>query len=115
MKIVGGYHSGHPRSYFSPYHNPYLSDGYEREYLTDRLTGEAIDFIERNKDHPFFLYLPHYAVHTPLQAKDSLISVFRNKEPDGGQNNPVYAAMIKSLDESVGKIMEALKNQNLLK
>ncbi|GAI17889.1 unnamed protein product, partial [marine sediment metagenome] len=111
---VGGYHLGYPRSYFSPYHNPYLSDGQEGEYLTDRLTDEAIDFIEKNKDNPFFLYLPHYAVHTPLQAKDSLISVFRNKEPDGGQNNPVYAAMIKSLDESVGKIMMELRNQNLL-
>ena len=111
---VGGYYPGHPRSYFSPYHNPYLPDGIEGEYLTDRLTDEAIDFIERNRDNPFFLYLPHYAVHSPLQAKDSLVSVFRNKEPDGGQDNPVYAAMIKSIDESVGKIMMELKNQNLL-
>ncbi len=111
---VGGYHLGHPRSYFSPYQNPYLPDGHEGEYLTDRLTDEAIDFIERNKEHPFFLYLPHYAVHTPIQAEDSLISIFRNKEPDGGQNNPVYAAMIKSLDESVGEILMELKNQNLL-
>ena len=48
---------------------PGLEDAPDGEYLTDRLAAEAVKFIEANKDRPFFLYLPHYAVHTPLQAK----------------------------------------------
>ncbi len=110
---VAGWHSGHPKSYFSPYHNPYLPDGPEGEYLTDRLTAEAEMFIERNKDRPFFLYFPHYAVHTPLQAKDSLIDLFRGRPPDGGQHHAVYAAMIRSLDESVGRLMHKLDELHL--
>ncbi len=111
---VGGWHLGHPKSYFSPYHNKYLSDGYKGEYLTDRLTDESLKFIEKNKHRPFFLYFPHYAVHTPLQAKDSLIQVFKNRKSDGEQKNPVYAAMVKSLDESVGRIVEKLKELDIL-
>jgi arylsulfatase A-like enzyme len=111
---IGGWHLGHPKSYFSPYRNKYLPDGYKGEYLTDRLTDESVKFIEENKNRPFFLYFPHYAVHTPLQAKDSLIKVFKNRKPDGEQKNPVYAAMVKSLDESVGRIVEKLEELNLL-
>ena len=110
---VAGWHLGHPRSYFSPYHNPYLPDGPQGEYLTDRLTSEAEKFIEDNKDRPFFLYFPHYAVHTPLQAKDSITAVFRQRPPDDGQKNAVYAAMIKSLDESVGRILHKLDELHL--
>ncbi len=110
---VAGWHLGHPRSYFSPYHNPYLPDGPKGEYLTDRLTAEAEKFIEANKDRPFFLYFPHYAVHTPLQAKDSLTGIFRQRPPDDGQRNAVYAAMIKSLDESVGRILRRLDSLHL--
>ena len=110
---IGGYHLGHPKSYFSPYKNPYLPDGPEGEYLTDRLTQEALDFIERNKDHPFFLYLPHYAVHTPIQAKESLTSIFRNKEPEGKQKNPKYAAMVKSLDEGIGRVVNRIEKLEL--
>ncbi len=110
---VAGWHLGHPRSYFSPYQNPYLPDGPEGEYLTDRLTEEAVTFIEKNKDKPFFLYFPHYAVHTPLQAKESLTDVFRNRTPDDGQKNAVYAAMIRSLDESVDRILHKLDELDL--
>ena len=112
---VGGWHLGHPRSYFSPYRNRFLPDGPKGEYLTDRLTAEALKFIESNKDKPFFLYFPHYAVHTPLQAKKELTEYFKNKKPDGGQKNPVYAAMVKSLDESVGRIMKKLRDLGLEK
>ena len=111
---IGGWHYGHPKSYFSPYGNPYLPDGPKGQYLTDRLTDEAIKFIKNNKDKPFFLYFPHYAVHTPLQAKDSLVQVFKGKKPAGGQHNPVYAAMVKSLDESVGRVVNELKDLGLL-
>jgi arylsulfatase A-like enzyme len=83
------------------------------EYLADFLTDKAVDFIHRHKNHPFFLYLPHYAVHTPLQAKENLIEKFKNKTPSGGQNNPTYAAMIASVDESVGRVMATLKELKL--
>ncbi len=112
---VGGWHLGHPKSYFSPYKNPVLEDGPEGEYLTDRLTNEALSFIEKNKDKPFFLYFPHYAVHTPLQAKENLTELFKPRVPDGDQKNPVYAAMVKSLDESVGRIILKLNELNIRK
>ncbi len=110
---VGGYQLGHPKSYFSPYKNPYLSDGPDGEYLTDRLTEEALDFLNRNKDNPFFLYLPHYAVHTPIQAKDSITEIFSTKTTSGKQKNPKYASMVKSLDESIGRILDKLDELDL--
>jgi len=110
---VGGYEIGHPKSYFSPYRNPELADGPRGEYLTDRLTDEALKFIEANRSRPFFLYLPHYAVHTPLQAKKKLTEKYAQKAPDNGQGNPKYAAMIESLDAGVGRIMDKLDELSL--
>ncbi|RKY83551.1 sulfatase [candidate division KSB1 bacterium] len=110
---IGGNRSGHPKSYFSPYKNRNLKDGPKGEYLTDRLTDEAIKFIVANKDNPFFLYLPHYAVHTPLQAKKEIIEKYRKKKGNQVQNNPVYAAMIESVDMSVGRIMNKLDELGL--
>ncbi|MEO6034383.1 MAG: sulfatase [Verrucomicrobiota bacterium] len=83
------------------------------EYLADFLTDKATDFIRRHKDGPFFLYLPHFAVHKPLQARKELIEKFENKSPVGGHNNPKYAAMIKSVDESVGRILALLDELKL--
>lgn len=83
-------------------------------YLADFLTERAIDFIERRRDGPFFLYLPHFAVHSPHEAKPELISRFRDKPPAGGHGDPTYAAMIASLDESVGRIVDRLKELDLL-
>jgi arylsulfatase A-like enzyme len=108
---VGGYEAGHPKSYFSPYKNPELEDGPKGEYLTDRLTDEALKFIEANRNRPFFLYLPHYAVHTPLQAKKEMIAKY--KEPSNGQGNPIYAAMIESTDQGVGRIIAKLDELDL--
>ena len=110
---VGGNHAGHPKSYFSPYHNKNLRNGPMGEYLTDRLTAEALRFIQKNKDRPFFLYLPHYAVHTPIQAKKALVEKYRNKPGSGGQSNAVYAAMIESTDQGVGRIMDKLDELGL--
>ena len=76
----------------------------EGAYLADFLTDKASDFIERHKDGPFFLYLPHYGVHAPYQAKPELIEHFKKKAPVGGHHDPVYAAMLASVDESVGRI-----------
>jgi len=111
---VAGYSAGHPqKGYFVPYNNPELPDGPQGEYLTDRLTDEALNFIETNKDQPFFLYLPHYAVHTPLQAKAELIEKYKEKPGSNGQNNPKYAAMIESTDQGVGRIMDKLDELDL--
>jgi arylsulfatase A-like enzyme len=83
------------------------------EYLADFLTDHAVDFIERHKDQPFFLYLPHFGVHAPHQAKKDLIAHFKAKEPVGNHKNPTYAAMIASVDESVGRIVETLDKLGL--
>jgi arylsulfatase A-like enzyme len=83
------------------------------EYLADFLTDRAVDFIERHQDQPFFLYLPHYAVHSPHQAKKPLIKHFKDKPGVGDQKNPTYAAMIASVDESVGRVLAKLDELGL--
>lgn len=104
--------------HFSPYGIPTLPDGPPGEYLTDRLTTEALAFIEKAKDkpnrpgepaaQPFFLYLPYYAVHTPLQAPAELVKKYQNKAKSAGQQDATYAAMIESLDSNVGRILQKL-------
>lgn len=122
---VAGNQSGAPGSYFWPYahddpakaknyHGGPVPDVFEGgkpgEYLTDRLTDEALKFIEAKRDRPFFLYFSHYAVHTPLQGKRELIAKYQAKlRPDQKQNNPTYAAMVQSLDESTGRVLEKLE------
>jgi arylsulfatase A-like enzyme len=82
-------------------------------YLADYLTDRAADFIRRHKDAPFFLYLPHFAIHAPLQAKPELIQRFQAKPKVGGHQDPTYAAMIFSVDEGVGRIRQLLQELNL--
>ncbi len=82
-------------------------------YLADFLTDKATDFIRRKKDAPFFLYLPHFGVHSPDQAKPELIARFKPKAAAGGHHDPVYAAMIASVDESVGRVMAVLDELKL--
>lgn len=83
------------------------------EYLADFLTDKAVDFIRRHQDEPFFLYLPHFGVHSPHDAKADLIAKFKPKQGVGGHNNPTYAAMIYSVDESVGRVMQTLEDLKL--
>ncbi|OWK36613.1 sulfatase [Fimbriiglobus ruber] len=114
---IAGDHTGTPISYFAPFRNkqrfmPGLEVAPDGEYLTDRLTAEAIKFIEANKDRPFFLYLPHYAVHTPLRGKKELVEKYKARG-HGSQGNPVYAAMVESMDESVGRVLKALDDLKL--
>ncbi len=84
-------------------------------YLADWLTDRAVDFIRRHKDGPFFLYLPHFGVHAPWVAKDAITARFKGKPGVGGHKDPVYAAMIASVDESVGRIVALLKELDLEK
>ena len=127
----GGHHRGSPPGgYYSPYNNPKLIDGPEGEYLTDRLTDESINFIKKNQDSRFFLYLSYYTVHTPIQANKKFIDKYRKKlsgipdslvrqlpEHDGltvqNQANPSYASMVHSMDFNVGRIMTIIDELEL--
>jgi arylsulfatase A-like enzyme len=116
---IGGDETGTPRSYFAPFRNkggvmPGLEEAPEGEYLTDRLAREAVRFIAAHKDKPFFLYLPHFAVHTPLRAPAERIRRYPNAPRAGTQSNPVYAAMVESMDEAVGQVLQALVDHRLL-
>ena len=136
---IGGTSSGMPRSYFFPQWsgNPPI-EGQPGEYLTDKLTDESLKFLEANRDKPFLLYLSHYAVHIPLQAKQNMIEKYRTKAatlasapvaevptpqgrglsprflPEGDtqarqvQDHPIYAGMVQSVDESVGWVIKKL-------
>ena len=112
---VGGNHRGNPGrdGYFSPYTIDFIKDGPEGEYLTDRLTKEAIQFVTENQENPFFMYLPFYSVHTPIMGKQELIEKFENKPKSEGQDRADYAAMVASVDENVGKLLSVLDNLNL--
>ncbi len=105
---------GQPASYFSPYKNPHLSDGPPGEFLSDRLTAEGEKFIEQNKDHPFFLYFAHYAVHTPLQGKPEVVARYRRAASESNpQHNPIYAALVESVDDSVRQLRAKLDELEL--
>lgn len=110
---IGGTDKGSPKSYFSPYNTPTLPDGPKDEFLSDRLTNEAVKFIENNKTKPFYIYLPHYGVHTPIMGKPDVVAKYQAKKADRGHSNPVYAALVESVDESVGALRAKLKELNL--
>ena len=84
------------------------------EYLTDRLNLEALEFIERHREQPFFLYLAHYAPHTQLKAKPEKLKKFAAKPGAGKKkNNPELAAMLESIDDGVGQILSKLDELKL--
>jgi arylsulfatase A len=118
---IAGDHTGTPRSYFYPFENKDgkmsgLEQGKAGDYLTDRLTDEAEKFIEQNRAKPFFLYLPHYTVHIPLKAKADLIAKYQSlSKSEERHNNAIYAAMIESMDQSVGRIMHKVEQLGLSK
>lgn len=122
---IGGTHWGAPQTFWWPYRGagrfgseyryvPHLEFGKPGEYLTDRLTDEAIKVIDYAGAKPFFLYLAHHAVHTPIEAKPDDVRHFEAKlRPEMRHQNAVYAAMVKSLDESVGRVIAHLKERGL--
>ncbi|QDV05050.1 Arylsulfatase [Planctomycetes bacterium Poly30] len=105
---VGGNQSGHPKSYFSPYKNASLADGPEGEYLTTRLTDEAIGLLDR-LEPPFLMHLAYYTVHAPLQAPKERI----DDRKAAGAPHPTYAAMVEALDAEFGRLLEALDQRGL--
>ncbi|MEE2877192.1 MAG: sulfatase [Candidatus Neomarinimicrobiota bacterium] len=131
---------GTPGAYFYPYRNarrpelniPDLENGSEWEYLTERLTSEAIEFLRVYRDQPFLLILGYYTVHSPIVAQENKIEKYSQKasrlpalhghefdeEKNGTlnklrQDHPTYAGMIESMDESVGRIDHLLKELGL--
>lgn len=115
---IAGDHTGTPLSYFAPFQNkgrtmPGLGKAPEGEYLTDRLTAEAERFLADSKERPFFLYLAHYGVHTPLMAPAELVKKYAGTPTGGRQSNPIYAAMIEAMDNSVSRILKKLDTLKL--
>lgn len=122
---IGGTQWGAPQTFFWPYSGsgrfgpefryvPHLEFGKPGEYLTDRLTDEALRVIDHAGDQPFFLYFAHYAPHTPMEAKADDVRHFEAKlRPGQHHQNAVYAAMVKSLDDSVGRVLDHLKQSGM--
>jgi len=127
---IAGHEAGGPWAggYFSPYNFPNLTDGPEGEYLTERLTDESLKFLDEHYNQPFLLYLSHYSVHTPLQIMPELRKKYEQKAqdlpphqgprflPEGRshkarqvQDHAVYAGMVQSVDESIGRVMKKLE------
>ena len=129
-------------AYYTPYNNPNLPDGPKGEFLTDRLGDEAVKLIKNAGEKPFFLYLSFYAVHTPIEAKPEKTAYFKEKARRMGidrvkpftrdvewfrsaahpawhwrerviQSNAEYAALVSSMDENVGKVLDFLKASGL--
>ena len=119
---VGGRDYGAPGGYFYPFEGSWLIPttgrelikkaplpGKQGDYLVDRLAEEAVKFIHNNAAKPFFLMLSHYAVHAPLQGKPEKVARYEQVAEESRQGKAAYAAMVESVDESVGRVMEALR------
>lgn len=111
---IGGNMAGNPSTYFSPYGNKNLPDGADGEFLTDRLTDEAIGLIDsRDRSKPFFLYFATYAVHTPLEPKPELEAKYHALPTTEAHSNAKYAALIESTDSNIGRLLAHLESCGL--
>ena len=113
---IGGNEWGAPPTYFHPYTRgtrsigPMPPGGQDGDYLTDRLTDEALKILDEWKTGPFLMYFSYYNVHTPIEAKPEDIEYFKAKvKPDGRHKNPVYAGMVASVDRSVARLRAKLE------
>lgn len=138
---VAGHKGGHPNSFYFPYKGeshpvydvPDMEDGQDGDYLTDALTDKVIEFVEGNQTSPFFVNFWFYTVHTPIHGRKDKIEKYRAKAKELGltretrseavadhqsfsmarQDNPHYAAMVESMDENIGRVLDALKRLGL--
>ncbi|MEN8966085.1 MAG: sulfatase [Polaribacter sp.] len=127
----GGFHRGGPSGgFFAPFRNPKLKDKKEGENLTLRLANETASFIKQNKEKPFFAYLSFYAVHAPIQTTETKWKKYRDKADSLGvaksgykmervlpirqvQDNPIYGGLVETMDDAVGIVLKALKDNGL--
>lgn len=118
---VGGNDLGQPPSYFDPYLPEKPREFYEittlrprkkGEFLTDREGDEVVSFMNAKKDEKFFIHWAPYAVHTPIMGKPELVEKYKQKDP-GNQRNPTYAALVESVDQNVGKVIQELERLGL--
>ena len=126
---VAGRDYGGPGSYWYPFKRRWLIpttpgmyaedekpiDGKEGDYLTDRIMEEGEKFIRSHSDQPFFLMMSLYAVHAPLQGKPEKVARYEKIPEDKRQGDPRYAAMVETVDDGVGRLMDALKEEGLEK
>jgi arylsulfatase A-like enzyme len=128
---IGGFHSGSPKGgYFSPYKNPNLKNKVDGENLSIRLANETSSFIKEHKQEPFFAFLSFYAVHGPIQTNQEKWQKYKEKATLKGvkksgykmekklpirqvQDNPIYAGLVATMDDAVGLVLKALKDNNL--
>ena len=107
----GGTDKGSPPSYFPPYKIPGVEPKRAGEYLDENLTERAIEFLDETRGRPFFLYLPHFSVHLPFGGKPELIDKYKRKA--NPQGDPRYAAMVETMDASIGRLRAALAARQL--
>ncbi|MEM7391389.1 MAG: sulfatase-like hydrolase/transferase [Verrucomicrobiota bacterium] len=111
-KLIYTTHMGHNEPDYDA-NNPIIRGGQpvdEQAYLTDAFTREAVDFIRRHADKPFFLLLTYNAVHSPLQGADRYMEKFAHIEDI---HRRIFAAMLSNMDDSVGEVLEALRTSTL--
>ncbi|MGI9455759.1 MAG: sulfatase [Aeoliella sp.] len=115
---IGGREWGQPKGrgkYFYPFDMPGLNEGESGEYLTDRLTDEAIAYLDQQSDKPFLLYMSYYTVHGPVMGKKPDVEYFQGKRRENPstaskeKNAAAYAAMHRSLDLSVGRVLAKIE------
>jgi arylsulfatase A-like enzyme len=116
----GGCDYGQPPSYFDPFTNeqlpqgiPHLAGRRDGEYLADREADEAEMFIRQHAGEPFFLYLANYAVHTPIQGRPDLVAKYQAKAAGRNHRRADYAAMVESVDQGVGQVLQVLDELSL--
>ncbi len=106
---IAGDQRGSPRSYFGPFDMPNLKGTTKQDYLTETLTEAAEKFMEESAGRsPFFLYLPEFTVHIPLEARQAVVDKYRGRLGGRDFPNPVYAAMVESFDQAVGRLRSKL-------
>src|SRR5690606_35366100 len=99
--------------YYGSRFTPSREENKERR-VSERITDCGVKFIQKNRNKPFFLFLSHFDVHVQLNADKSLVNKYLKKDKkEGDPCNPVYAAMVEHIDQSVGQIMETLENLGL--
>lgn len=132
---IGGGSAGAPGTYFWPFttknlEGPEQVSGKPGDYITDRLTDETVAFIEAHASEPFFVYLSHYGVHTPFESHEDKTAKYKGKLAAAGitgpayavttdgralteQSNAVYAGMVESVDDSLGRLVDTLQRLGL--